>query len=75
MLSIINSIKRFHVYLQSIKFKIITDCNSITLTREKKDINPRIARWALFLQSYDYEIEHRIGVNIIILCSNYVYIF
>jgi len=61
MLSIINSIKRFHVYLQGIKFKIITDCNSITLTLKKKDINPRIARWTLFLQSYDYEIEHRIG--------------
>jgi len=61
ILSIINSIKRFHVYLQGIKFKIITDCNSITLTLKKKDINLRIARWALFLQSYDYQIEHRIG--------------
>jgi len=59
MLAIINSIKRFHVYLQGIKFKIITDCNSITLTLKKKDINPRIARWALFLQNYDYEIQHR----------------
>ena len=36
MLAIINSIKRFHVYLQGIKFKIITDCNSITLTLKKK---------------------------------------
>jgi len=27
----------------------------------KKDVNPRISRWALFLQNYDYEIVHRPG--------------
>jgi len=24
-------------------------------------VNPRISRWALFLQAYDYSIEHRSG--------------
>jgi len=59
MLAIINSIKRFRVYLQGIKFKIVTDCNSVALTLQKKDINPRIARWTMFLQNFLYEIEHR----------------
>lgn len=63
MLAIINSIKRFRVYLQGIKFKIITDCNSVAMTLAKKDINPRIARWALILQEYDYQIEHRSGTH------------
>lgn len=61
MLSIVKSVKRFHVYLQGIEFKIMTDCNSITLTLKKKNINPKIGKWDLFLESYDSEIEHRAG--------------
>lgn len=59
MLSIVNSLKRFRIYLQGIEFKIITDCNSIKLALQKKDINPRILRWSLELQNYSYTIEHR----------------
>lgn len=58
-LGAINAIKRFHVYLAGKKFKLITDCDSFRLTLARKDINPRIARWALFLQNYDFEIVHR----------------
>lgn len=60
-LAVVNAIKRFHVYLGGIKFKIITDCDSFRLTLSKQQVNPRIARWAMFLQDYDYEIFHRPG--------------
>lgn len=58
-LAIIYSIKRFHIYLQGIPSTIVTDCDSLRLTLNKKDICPRIMRWTLFLQNYDYTVVHR----------------
>lgn len=36
-------------------FTIVTDCDSLRLTLNK---SPRIMRWALFLQNYDYKVVH-----------------
>ncbi|KAK9739166.1 RNase H-like domain found in reverse transcriptase [Popillia japonica] len=55
MLGIVHRLNRFRTYLHGISFKIITDCNSLNLAMEKKDINPRIMRWSLVLQNYNYE--------------------
>lgn len=60
-LAIIESIKRFRVYLSGIHFKIITDCSAVRLTFSKRDLVPRVARWWLAIQDFDFEIEHRPG--------------
>lgn len=60
-LAVVYAVKRFHVYLAGIRFKILTDCDSFRLTLSKQNVNPHISRWALFLQSYDYTTEHRPG--------------
>lgn len=62
-LAIIYALRRFRVYLEGIPFKVVTDCNSLTMTLKKRDINPRIARWALELENYNYEVHHRSGVS------------
>ncbi|KRT80433.1 hypothetical protein AMK59_8411 [Oryctes borbonicus] len=62
-LAIVNAIKRFDIYLKGVKFKIVTDCNSIKQTFNKKDVIPRIMRWVLFLQDFNYSLEHRSGTR------------
>lgn len=48
-LAVVETLKRYRVYLIGINFKVITDCNSIKAASEKKDVVPRIARWWLQL--------------------------
>ncbi|XP_063994904.1 uncharacterized protein LOC135172646 [Diachasmimorpha longicaudata] len=62
-LAIIYALRKFRIYLQGLKFKIVTDCDSLRMTLSKKELNPHIARWALELMTNDYSIEHRPGIR------------
>lgn len=60
-LAVVHALKRFRVYVHGLKFKIITDCEALINTLKRKETSPKIHRWALFLQDYDYKLEHRKG--------------
>jgi len=60
-LAIVYALERFRIYLQGIPFVVITDCSAVQLALRKKDVNPRISRWCMVLQNYDYKIEHRVS--------------
>ncbi|GFV52891.1 transposon Tf2-11 polyprotein [Trichonephila clavipes] len=57
----VEALKKFRIYVLGTSFKIITDCNALVKTLSKKDLNPRRARWVLYLQEFNYTIEHRTG--------------
>lgn len=61
VLAIINALKKFQIYLQGIKFKIVTDCDAFRKMLDKCDLTAKIARWALFMEGFNYKVEHRAG--------------
>ncbi|XP_058827253.1 uncharacterized protein LOC131687215 [Topomyia yanbarensis] len=62
-LAIVYCLQRFRTYLFGLEFSVVTDCNSLKQTLEKKDINPKISRWALYLEQYNFTIVHRPGAR------------
>ncbi|CAK1549316.1 unnamed protein product [Leptosia nina] len=60
-LAIFNALKQFRIYLLGITFTIITDCNSIKATMNKKDISPRVARWWTYMQDFTFDIVYKKG--------------
>ena len=56
------SIQAFHVYLMGRTFKIQqTKHRSLEWLNRIKDTNARLTWWSLFLQSYCYMVEYRMG--------------
>lgn len=60
-LGIVNALERFKPFLDRIPFTVVTDCNSLVQTLDKKNIKPRIARWTLGFQMFDFKVRHRKG--------------
>lgn len=60
-LAVVDSLKKFRTYLLGLHFKIYTDCKSLREAFSKKDLVPRIARWLLQMEEYNFEIEYRPG--------------
>lgn len=60
-LAIVEGIKTYHVYLASQPFKIFTDHAALKWLNNVKHSTGRLARWAVLLQGYKYEIHYKPG--------------
>lgn len=61
-LAVVKSIRRFRYYLHGpTTFHVVTDHSALVWLQTKTDLAGRLARWAMELQAYKFEITHRPG--------------
>lgn len=61
LLSVLHAIEQFRPYVEGSHFKVISDHSALQWLHKNKDPHGRLARWAMSLQQFDYEIIHRKG--------------
>lgn len=61
-LAVIWGVKHFRPFLYGTHFTIVTDHSSLRWLQNIKDPEGQLARWALKLQHYDFNIVHRPGL-------------
>lgn len=60
-LAVLVAIEKFRPYIEGIRFTVLTDHASLLWLQNLKDPNGRLARWALRMQAFDFELKHRKG--------------
>lgn len=63
ILAVLWAIDKFQGYIEASKFTVITDHHALIWLNKLKEPKGRLARWALRLQQYDFEVIHRKGKN------------
>lgn len=61
LLSIVTAVSKFRCYVEGVKFKVITDHSSLLWLKRLQNPSGRLARWAVHLSQYDFDIEYRSG--------------
>jgi transposase InsO family protein len=62
-LAIVYGCSHFRPYLEGVRFTILTDHKALKWLHRTKDLNSRLARWAMQIAAYDVDIQHRPGAD------------
>uniref|UniRef100_A0A2A4JAD9 RNA-directed DNA polymerase n=1 Tax=Heliothis virescens TaxID=7102 RepID=A0A2A4JAD9_HELVI len=73
--AVVYSLKKFETYLKGTKVVIRTDHKSLSFINNWNLYSARVTRWILFMQQFDYTVEHIKGSDNIVpdILSRYAY--
>lgn len=60
-LAVLFAVEKLRMYLEGVHFTVITDHHSLTWLHRLKDPVGRLARWAVRMQQFSFDIVHRKG--------------
>jgi hypothetical protein len=58
LFAMVQAIKHFEFYLHGKTFDLITDSKCLFYLKHAKESNPKLYRWSLLLQAYDFTVIH-----------------
>lgn len=61
LLSVIFCVEKFRPYVEGVKFQVITDHHSLLWLNNIKNPSGRLARWAVRLRQFSFDLIHRKG--------------
>lgn len=62
-LAVVRALEKFRNYLLGLQFKVVTDCATFRTTMAKKELTPQVGRWAMIVEEFECQIEHRSGTR------------
>ena len=62
-LAVVEGFKHFHSYLYGHDVTVITDHNALKFIKNNTKLTGRVARWAIHLSNYDYDIIYKPGAE------------
>lgn len=60
-LAVVEGVKAFGIYLIGAEFTVVTDHAALKSLQTTTKSGPRVTRWALALQPYNFKVQHRAG--------------
>ena len=69
-LAVVFAFEKYCSYLLVTRFVVLTYHSAFRYLMEKKDVKPRLIRWVLLLQEFDFEVMDRkeLKIKLLITC-------